>query len=144
MMMVIMITWSVSFSSSSSSSSDDDDGDDVNFVQEEEEEEEVDPSLPVQLRSVADHIEDLQEVILLTIILVIILTELVATLKKPHMQVNARVAKSQYTAGQVLVDDHHWSCNDDCHYDHDNHQMIITNQLMMMFECRLSRAPGEP
>ena len=50
-----------------------DDGD-ANFVQEEEEEEEVDPSLPVQLRSVADHIEDLQEVILLTIILVIILT----------------------------------------------------------------------
>ena len=63
-MMVIMITWSVSFSSSSSSSSsdDDDDDDDVNLVQEEEEEEEVDPSLPVQLRSVADHIEDLQEV----------------------------------------------------------------------------------
>ena len=33
---------------------------------------------------------------------------------------NARVAKSQYTAGQILVDDHHWSCNDNCHYDHDN------------------------
>ena len=73
MMMVIMITWSVSFSSSSSSYDDDD----VNLVQEEEEEEEVDPSLPVQLRSVADHIEDLQEVI--------ILTELVATLKKPYI-----------------------------------------------------------
>ena len=64
MMMVIMITWSVSFSPSSS-----DDDDDVNFVQEEEEEEEVDPSLPVQLRSVADHIEDLQEVTyLLTVV----------------------------------------------------------------------------
>ena len=36
------------------------------------------------------------------------------------MQVNARVAKSQYTAGQILVDDHHWSCNDHCHYDHDD------------------------
>ena len=88
MMMVIMITWSVSFSSSSSSSSDDDDGDDVNFVQEEEEEEEVDPSLPVQLRSVADHIEDLQEVILLT--------ELVATLKK-------NLYAGECSSGQVSI-----------------------------------------
>ena len=80
----------------------------------------MDPSLPVQLRSVADHIEDLQEVILLTIILVTFFYRVGGNIEKPNTQVNARVAKSQYTAGQILVDDHHWSCNDDCHYDHDD------------------------